>query len=180
MLKLIELSFEHLPLIKSGLQEIKDNPTPYDIRQAEILVDFMNKDFEGLLEYLAERKKEQQPEGWVPDSTLFLFEDNTFIGFYNVRHHLNETLKKYGGHIAYQIIPSARRKGYVKTGLKLVLQWCYENLRIEQALLSCDARNTASDKAMSSVMNEMGGLRRPDVEINNHIERSVWINTIKK
>lgn len=180
MLKVIELKSEHFPLLKSGLQEIQNAPCPYDIRQAEILIDFMNKDFEGLLEYLSERKKEQQPNGWVPDTTLFLFEDNTFIGFYNIRHYLNETLKKYGGHIAYQIIPSARRKGYVKAGLKLVLQWCYENLGIEQALLSCNSQNTASDKAMTSVMQEMGGWRRPDITIDNHIERSVWINTVKK
>ena len=105
MLKLIELNHKDLEKIKTGLMEIKENPTPYDIRQSKILIEFMEKDFNGILEYLEERKKEQQPQAWVPDTTLFLFDDDTFIGFYNIRHYLNERLTKYGGHIAYQIVP---------------------------------------------------------------------------
>ena len=168
-----------LDLIKTGILEIEKNPTPYDIRQSEILLDFMKKDFDGLLDYLSERKSEKQPDGWVPDTTLFLFDDDIFIGFYNIRHYLNETLEKFGGHIAYQIIPSQRQKGYVKSGLKLILKWSKENLGLEEALLSCNAQNTASDKAMTSVMNEMGGRRRPDIIIDGHVERSVWIKTQK-
>ena len=180
MLKLIELQEKDFEKIKPGLLEIKENPTPYDIRQSKILIDFMEKDFDGILEYLTERKKEQQPEDWVPDTTLFLFNDDTFIGFYNIRHYLNKTLEKYGGHIAYEIIPSQRQKGYVKSGLKLALEWCRNNLGLEKALLSCNVQNIASDKAMTSVMNEMGGERRPDIIIDGHVERSVWINTQKR
>ena len=150
-----------------------------DIRQSEILIDFMKNNFEGLLDYLSERKSENQPCGWVPDTTLFLFDNDVFIGFYNVRHYLNETLEKIGGHIAYQIIPSQRKKGYVKAGLKLILNWCRKNLGLEEVLLSCKSENIGSDKAMTSVMNEMGGRRRPDISIDGHIERSVWIKTMK-
>ena len=177
MLRLVELEPKYFPLLKKGLQEIKENPTPYDIRQSEILIDFMNKNFEGLVEYLSERKSEKQPSGWVPDTTLFLFDDNTFVGFYNIRHHLNKTLETFGGHIAYQIIPSQRKKGYVKAGLKLVLKWCRENLGLEEALLSCNSENIGSDKAMTSIMSECGGRRKADIIINGHIERSVWIKT---
>ena len=157
MLKLIELTEKDLEKIKEGIREIKENPTPYDIRQSKILIEFMEKDFNGLLEYLLERKKDKQPVGWVPDTTLFLFDDDTFIGFYNVRHRLTEALMKEGGNIAYQIIPSQRRKGYVKAGLKLLLTWCHDNLGLDQVLLCCNAENIASDRAMTSVMNEVGG-----------------------
>ena len=177
MLKLIELDEKHLPLVKSGLQEIKENRTPYDIFQAEKSIEFMDKNFEGLLEYFEQQRCENQPEGRVPNTTLWLFDDDKFIGLYNIRHRLNEVLLKSGGHIAYQIIPSARQKGYVKAGLKLVLKWCHENLGLEQALLSCNAKNVGSDRAMTSVMNEMGGMRCPDAIINKVLERSVWINT---
>ena len=179
MLKLTELQEKDYEKIKPGLLEIKENPTPYDIRQSGILIDFMEKDFKGCLEYLKERKGEKQPQGWVPDTTLFLFDDDVFIGFYNIRHHLNDFLMKQGGNIAYQIIPSQRRKGYVKAGLKLALKWCHDNLGMEKALLFCNSQNIASDKAMTSVMNEMGGQRVPDGIVDGHIERGVWINTTK-
>ena len=177
MLKLIELQEKDFEKIKPGLLEIKENPTPFDIRQSKILIDFMEKDFNGCLEYLAERKKETQPEGWVPDTTFFLFDDDNFIGFYNIRHYLNECLTKYGGHIAYQIVPSQRGHGYAKAGLRMVLKWCLDNLGLERALVSCNAENIPSDHVMTTVMNEMGGERRPDIIIDGHVERSVWINT---
>ena len=179
MLKLIELQETDLEKIKSGIIEIKQNPTPYDIRQSKILIDFMEKDFNGLLDYLVQRKKEEQPNGWVPDTTLFLFDSDTFIGFYNVRHYLTEALMKEGGHIAYEIIPSQRGKGYVRAGLKLLLTWCHDNLKLDQVLLCCNAENIASDRAMTSVMNEVGGKRGEDIPLNGHIERHVWINTKK-
>ena len=78
----------------------------------------MDKNFDGFFEFLKERESANQPQGWVPDATFFLFDDDKFIGLYNVRLALNEYLKKEGGHIAYQIVPSARGKGYRKQGLK--------------------------------------------------------------
>ncbi|MBE6450300.1 MAG: GNAT family N-acetyltransferase [Alphaproteobacteria bacterium] len=179
MLKLIELDKEHLETVRSGLQEIKENPTPYDIHIAETAVEYMDKNFDGFLDLLDEQCRENQPEGWVPATTLWLFDEDKFIGLYNIRHRLNEVLTKTGGHIAYQIIPSQRRKGYVKAGLKLVLQWCYENLGLEEVLLSCKTSNIASFKAMTSVMREIGGYQRPDDTINGEIEHSVWIKTKK-
>ena len=177
MLKLIELDKEHLDAVRSGLQEIKENPTPYDIHMAETAVEYMDKNFDGFLSLLETQSGEVQPEGWVPATTLWLFDDDKFIGLYNIRHRLNEVLIKTGGHVAYQIIPSQRRKGYVKAGLKLVLRWCHENLGLEEVLLSCKQTNIASYNAMSSVMREMGGYQRPDNTVNGEVEHSVWIKT---
>ena len=177
MIKLVEpsvLCFEH---IKTGLSEIKNNRTPYDIHAVERLLAYMDKDFEGYMEYLNSRKQPNQPAGRVPSTTLFLFDDDQFIGVYNIRHCLNEHLKIQGGHIAYQIIPSERRKGYVKAGLKLVLKWCRQNLNLNEVLLFCNAKNIASDRAMTSVMEEVGGHRVPDHTVDGVLERGVWIKT---
>ena len=172
MLKIVEPTRENLQKIKAGLAELKANPTPYDIRQATILLEYLETDFDGYLEYWQQRRAEQQPEGYVPDTTLFLFDDDKFIGLYNIRHTLNDPLRLRGGHIAYQIIPSERGKGYVKQGLKLVLDWCHDKLGLDEVMLSCDAENHASDRAMTSVMDEVGGHRDSDTKFDNHIEVS--------
>ena len=177
MLKLVEPTKENLPKMKKGLAELKANRTPYDISQTEKLIEYMEKDFDGYLKSWQEQRGEKQPEGFVPATTLFLFDDDKFVGFYNVRHYLNDFLKTQGGHIGYQIIPSERGKGYVQAGLKLLLKWCHDNLKLDEVMLSCNALNIASDKAMTHVMNEMGGRRDSDVQLENHIERRLWINT---
>ena len=179
MLRLEEPTEENLKKMKAGLAELKAKPTPYDIGQTRKLIEFMEKNIEGYLKYWKEKQGEKQPEGKVPDTTLFLFDDDKFIGFYNIRHYLNDFLKRQGGHIAYQIIPSERRKGYVQRGLKLVLQWCHDNLKVDEVMLSCNAENVASDKAMTKVMDEMGGHRDPDIKLDDHIERRLWIATVK-
>lgn len=179
MLKLVEPTKENLQRMKAGLAELKANPTPYDIGQTKKLIEAMEKDFDGYLEDWQQKRTEPRPNGKVPATLLFLFDDDKFIGFYDIRHYLNDFLRTQGGHIAYQIIPSERGKGYVKQGLKLVLSWCHDKLGLDEVMLSCNAENHASDRAMTSVMNEVGGHRDPDIKLDNHIERRVWISTVK-
>lgn len=173
-------SKEYLKTFKEGLLEMQTNSTPYDIYCVEKALEYMNKDFEGYFESLEKGKSPQQPEGWVPSECLWLMDNDKFIGLFDVRHHLNDFLRKQGGHIAYQIIPSERKKGYVKKGLKLVLEWCRQNLNLEAALLCCSASNTASYNAMKSVMFEMGGYERPMIMVNEQQECSMWIKTEKR
>jgi len=180
MLKLEVPTKENLAKVKAGVEELKANPTPYDIGQVKTLIQYVEQgDFDGYVARWNEKRAPQQPEGKVPATLLFLFDDEKFIGFYDVRHYLNDFLRTQGGHIAYQIIPSERGKGYVRCGLKLVLQWCYDNLQVKEVMLSCNAENYASDKAMTAVMNEVGGRRDPDIKLDDHIERRLWLNTIK-
>jgi len=177
MIRLVEPSVSCFEQIKPGLMEIKRNQTPYDIHAVERLLEYMDKDFEGYMDYLERCRSPKQPEGRVPSTTLLLYDDNRFIGVYGIRHYLNEHLKVQGGHIAYQIIPSERQKGYVKAGLKLVLGWCRKNLNLTEVLLFCNAKNIASDRAMTSVMEEVGGRREPDHIVDGVLERGVWIKT---
>ena len=181
MLRLVEPTKENLQKIKAGITELKDNPSPYDIGRAKALISFLDKNFEGYLEDWQQRrgKGKEQQQGFVPDTTLFLFDNDKFIGLYNIRHYLDDFLRTQGGHIAYQIIPSERGKGYAKQGLKLVLNWCHDKLGLDEVMLSCNAENHSSDRVMTCVMNEVGGHRDPDLKINNHIEHRVWIKTQK-
>jgi len=83
-------------------------------------------------------------EGRVPDSTFWMIdENNKIIGVVNIRHKLNDKLKRFGGHIGYGIAPSYRRKGYGKIMLKLALEKANE-LGINKTLLNCEKDNLAS------------------------------------
>lgn len=177
MLTLEKPNHKNLNKIKAGLQEINNNPTPFDIRSVKKMIESMQHDFDGYLAELEKGESPNQPENRVPNTVLLLFDDDQFIGVFDIRHKLNEALMNGGGHIGYQIIPSERKKGYLKAGLKLVLTWCYQELGLDEVLLFCNAENAGSDRGMTSVMNEMGGKRLPDQIIDDHLERGVWINT---
>mgnify|MGYP002236365423 FL=1 len=40
----------------------------------------------------------------------------------NLRHHLNDYLLAYGGHIGYSVRPSERKNGYASQMLRLTLE----------------------------------------------------------
>ena len=83
----------------------------------------------------------------VPASTYFTVRksDGKIVGSIQLRHELNEDLRKHGGHIGYGICPSERRKGYGTKQLSLVLEKAKE-LNISRVMISCDKTNLASAK----------------------------------
>ena len=86
-------------------------------------------------------------KGLVP-ATQFLFvneADGTIIGMINIRHELNDSLRRLGGHIGYCIRPSYRGHGYAKTMLGEALNFCRDTLHIPWVMLSCHADNPASE-----------------------------------
>jgi predicted acetyltransferase len=92
-------------------------------------------------------------EGKVPHATYWLVETRDdgkreIVAVANVRFELNETLLRHGGHVGYGVRRSARRRGFATTILRLALA----ELRvrgIERALVTCDASNTGSAKAIA-------------------------------
>lgn len=83
----------------------------------------------------------------ISTSTFFTVRktDNKIIGSIQLRHELNEDLRKRGGHIGYGICPTERRKGYGKEQLSLVLSKAKE-LHIPRVMISCDKDNIGSAK----------------------------------
>ncbi len=116
--------------------------------------------------------KEESPNGWVPDTTLFCLDKdrNIFVGAVNIRHYLNDTLLKTGGHIGDGIRPSERRKGYATAMIALALDEC-KKLGINKVLMCCNKENIASAK---SIINN-GGTLENEVEEEGHIEQRYWI-----
>lgn len=83
----------------------------------------------------------------VPATTYFTVRksDNKIIGSVQLRHELNDDLRKRGGHIGYGICPSERKKGYGTKQLALVLEKAKE-LNIPSVMISCDKTNIGSAK----------------------------------
>lgn len=96
---------------------------------------------------LERRWRTVAPEDFVTMTMLWWTEGDTYLGRISIRHHLNEHLREIGGHIGYDIRPSARRQGHATAMLAAALPRAAE-LGIEKALITCDADNTGSRKVI--------------------------------
>lgn len=88
-----------------------------------------------------------RPEGWVPSTTLWWVEGDDYLGRIVIRHRLTPHLLEFGGHIGYDVRPTARRRGHATAMLRAVLPIA-GNLGIDQALVTCDEDNIASRRVI--------------------------------
>ena len=51
------------------------------------------------------------PEGFVPATEYFLWEDDQIVGLFRLRHELNDHLRRHAGHIGYAIRKDCRGRG---------------------------------------------------------------------
>jgi predicted acetyltransferase len=84
-----------------------------------------------------------RPEGYVPDTEMWWVEGDEFLGRIGIRHRLTPSLLEMGGHIGYDVRPSARRRGHATEMLRQALGVARE-LGIERALVTCDVDNVGS------------------------------------
>ena len=107
---------------------------------------------------------------------FFCFDEdrNIMVGAVNIRHYLNESLLRNGGHIGDGVRPSERRKGIATKMIALALDEC-RKLGIEKVLMVCDKENIGSAK---SIINN-GGVLENEVEVDGVIEQRYWIDLTK-
>ena len=99
-------------------------------------------------EILAERLEETpRPETMVPDTELWWVEGDQFLGRIAVRHRLTPALLERGGHIGYDVRPSARRRGHATAMLRDALKVA-ARLGIERALITCHVTNVGSRRVI--------------------------------
>jgi predicted acetyltransferase len=90
-----------------------------------------------------------RPQGFVPCTTLWWTEGGDFLGRLAIRHRLTPSLHERGGHIGYDIRPSARRLGHATAMLRAALPLARE-VGIESALITCNYDNIASKRVIEN------------------------------
>lgn len=89
--------------------------------------------------------------GWVPSYTYWLTDiEDVILGVVRIRASLNsEFVRKFAGHIGYDISPLTRRKGYANKILKFALQK-EKSINLDKVLITCDEDNIASKKVIEN------------------------------
>ena len=88
------------------------------------------------------------PEGYVPQTHYLLWDDDTIVGWFRLRHYLCPSLANGAGHIGYSIREGFRGKGYATAGLRLLLQKDRRNHSRREVYLSVNKDNPASLRVM--------------------------------
>lgn len=112
--------------------------------------------------------------GYVPATTWFLWDGCSFLGRISIRHRLTPRLEDFGGHIGYEVRPSARRRGHGTRMLALALQQA-RALGLQRVLVTCDPDNRAS----VGVIERNGGRlasRSPAITANLRPTLRYWID----
>lgn len=112
--------------------------------------DISREEFEekAIGEMIAFAKGENLPEGYVPETFLFLWNDNEIVGQFRIRHYLCESLRTGGGHVGYFIKKEFRGKGYATEGLRQTLQIARTIIPEDEVFLRVNKDNPASLKVM--------------------------------
>ncbi|SNS68930.1 Predicted acetyltransferase [Asanoa hainanensis] len=103
-------------------------------------------------EYVAGlRADEETPRraGFVPATTLWWVDGDTYLGRLAIRHRLTEGLRELGGHIGYDVRSTARRRGHATAMLRAALP-ITRSLGIVSALVTCDVDNVGSRKVIEA------------------------------
>ncbi len=97
---------------------------------------------------LARSKGEDLPEGQVPDTVYFLWNDGEIVGQFRLRHYLNDSLRRGAGHIGYYIAPACRGKSLATEGLRLLLEKAADIVPEKEFYLRLRKGNLASLRVM--------------------------------
>ena len=90
-----------------------------------------------------------RPAGYVPMTTLWWIEGDSYLARIAIRHRLTPWLLEQGGHIGYDVRPSARRQGHATAMLRAALPIA-AGLGIRRALVTCDHDNIGSRKVIEA------------------------------
>jgi predicted acetyltransferase len=111
--------------------------------------------------------------GCLPETFLFAFVGPRIVGRAAIRHTLNASLEREGGHIGYVVVPEFRRRGFGTQILALAVRLANEQLGINPVLVTCDDSNVGSIR----VIERNGGVLRDVVDGRNERVRRYWIRS---
>lgn len=78
---------------------------------------------------------------------LWWLADGEYAGRIALRHVLTATTAGIGGHVGYDVRPSARRQGHATAMLRAALPWA-RRLGLPEILVTCDRTNDPSRRVI--------------------------------
>lgn len=148
MLVLKEANFEDALKEHAFVCEIPENENGFT--NSDFGVSYETFLTESLPRMIAWSEGKSLPDGFVPETFLFLWEDDEIVGQFRIRHHLCPSLIEGGGHIGYFIGKDQRNRGLGKKGLMLTLQKAQKIVLEDEIFLRCLKTNPASLRVMLS------------------------------
>lgn len=150
-LRLVRPSEVYRDTFLCGLREFQNEGLPWyiggDLAEVE-------RDFGGFVaKKLAEATR--RTADFVPSTQLWAILEERFVGRISIRHELNDALRREGGHIGYDTVPSFRGRGVATEMLRLALPVA-RTLGLREALVTCNETNAASIR----VIERNGGVLR--------------------
>jgi len=101
-----------------------------------------------------------RPAHFVPMTTLWWADGDQMLGRLAIRHRLTPLLGQSGGHIGYDVRPSARRRGHATAMLAAALPVA-RSLGITDALLTCLDTNIGSRRVIEANAGRFIGMSGP-------------------
>jgi predicted acetyltransferase len=133
-------------------------------------LDFDHSEFSSLLARLADFEAGRSlPVDYVASSTYWLVEAGEILGVSNLRHTLNEEIRRCGGHIGLGIRPSQRGRGLGAELMSLTIQEAKKR-GIDEVHIHCYKSNPASAKIIAA----NGGV------LHSEIEEGVSANVVQR
>ena len=111
------------------------------------------------------------PEGYIPCTTYWVMLDDKIIGLANIKHYLNDFLRKKGGHLGLSLAKEYRGKGLGYKTTLLLIDKARSEFGIDDILLTNEPDNIASRKLCEKL-----GAELTDIDEHCHY----WIRNMKK
>jgi len=131
------------------------------------------RDYLALLE--RQRDGADLPSNRVPSTFLFAFVGARIVGRLSIRHALNPSLARVGGHVGYAVVPEFRRRGYATEMLRQGLIIARDRFGIRRVLVTCDDDNVGSIRTIEKAGGELQNIIR-DAD-SPKAKRRYWIET---
>lgn len=164
--------------IAKDIQQLKDAfvKNGEDIIHGAFMLNQMSVE-EWIPYILQSRSEDTVRNDWVSHTTSIVFDDDGVAGVINMRHYLNASLRSYGGHIGYSVIPSKRRRGYAKEMVKHALEFYRLYTEEGKVMLSCNQDNIGSKK---TILASGGVLEKEFLHDDGNLVEIYWITIHRK
>lgn len=98
-------------------------------------------------------RDEPRPAGWRPTTMLWWVVQGEYVGRVALRHVLTPATAGVGGHVGYDVRPSARRRGHATAMLRAALPFA-RSLGLPELLITCDRTNEPSRRVIAAAGGE--------------------------